>query len=316
MRTTSTVETKKDTSVPLKATLWITAISLAYLLLSYVLIGFKTDQLLLVALFTSLYYLSPVTRKFAVGFTIFMVFWVLYDYMKAFPNYWFNQVHIQDLYEAEKAFFGIGSEGVRLTPNEYWAQHHHTVLDVLSGVFYLCWVPVPMGFAAFLFFRDRTQFTYFSLTFLLVNLLGFVAYYLYPAAPPWYVQLHGFEFIAKTPGNMAGLARFDAFFGIDLFRGMYAKGSNVFAAMPSLHSAYPLIVVFYGIKTRLKSVNLIFATIMVGIWFAAVYTSHHYILDVLFGILCSCLGIFLFQFLMARKGPTYRAVQRFIRAIE
>ncbi|WP_210465830.1 phosphatase PAP2 family protein [Rufibacter roseolus] len=316
MRTTSTVENRKDTSVPLKATLWITAISLAYLLLSYVLIGFKTDQLLLVALFTSLYYLSPITRKFAVGFTIFMVFWVLYDYMKAFPNYWFNQVHIQDLYEAEKALFGIVSGGVLLTPNEYWAQHHHTVLDVLSGVFYLCWVPVPMGFAAFLFFRDRTQFTYFSLTFLLVNLLGFVAYYLYPAAPPWYVQLHGFEFIPKTPGNMAGLARFDAFFGIDLFRGMYAKGSNVFAAMPSLHSAYPLIVVFYGIKTRLKSVNIIFATIMVGIWFAAVYTSHHYILDVLFGILCSCTGIFLFQYLMARKGPTYRAVQRFIKAIE
>ncbi|WP_210486025.1 phosphatase PAP2 family protein [Rufibacter aurantiacus] len=316
MRTTSTVENRKDTSVPLKATLWITAISLAYLLLSYVLIGFKTDQLLLVALFTSLYYLSPITRKFAVGFTIFMVFWVLYDYMKAFPNYWFNQVHIQDLYEAEKALFGMVSGSVRLTPNEYWAQHHHTVLDVLSGVFYLCWVPVPMGFAAFLFFRDRTQFTYFSLTFLLVNLLGFVAYYLYPAAPPWYVQLHGFEFIPKTPGNMAGLARFDAYFGIDLFRGMYAKGSNVFAAMPSLHSAYPLIVVFYGIKTRLKSVNFIFATIMVGIWFAAVYTSHHYILDVLFGILCSCTGIFLFQYLMARKGPTYRAVQRFIKAIE
>ncbi|WP_205499941.1 phosphatase PAP2 family protein [Rufibacter psychrotolerans] len=316
MRTTTTVANKEEKSVSLKATLWITGISLGYLLLSYLLIGFKVDQLLLVGLFTSLYYLSPTTRKFALGFTIFGVFWILYDYMKAFPNYWFNPVHIQDLYEAEKALFGITYGGARLTPNEFWLQHHNTVLDVLSGIFYLCWVPVPMGFAAYLFFRDRTQFTYFSLTFLLVNLLGFVAYYLYPAAPPWYVQLHGFEFIPKTPGNMAGLAHFDAFFQIDLFRGMYAKGSNVFAAMPSLHSAYPLIVVYYGVKNRLKVAREVFGIIAVGIWFAAVYTSHHYILDVLLGILFAFASIVLFNYLMARRGPTYRVVQQFINAIE
>ncbi|WP_066838795.1 phosphatase PAP2 family protein [Rufibacter ruber] len=316
MRTTSTVAKKAEKSASPKAALWIAALSLGYLLLSYILIGFKADQLLLVALFTSLYYLSPITRKFALGFTIFMVFWVLYDYMKAFPNYWFKEVHIKDLYEAEKAIFGVVVDGVRLTPNEYWQLHHYTLLDVLSGIFYLSWVPVPMGFAAFLFFRNRTQFTYFSLTFLLVNLLGFVAYYLYPAAPPWYVQLHGFEFFPKTPGNMAGLARFDAFFQIDLFRGMYAKGSNVFAAMPSLHSAYPLIVLYYGIKNRLKVARVVFAVIAAGIWFAAVYTSHHYILDVLFGILFAATSIALFNYLMARRGPTYRAVQRFIKAIE
>ncbi|MFB9864552.1 phosphatase PAP2 family protein [Rufibacter immobilis] len=318
MRTTSTVasKTKKETGVSAKAALVVTAISAGYLLLSYVLIGFKPEQLLLVALFNSLYYLSPVTRKFALGYTIFMVFWILFDYMKAFPNYWFNEVHIKDLYEAEKAFFGVMYDGVALTPNEYWLRHPNTALDILSGVFYLCWVPVPMGFAAFLFFKNRQQFIYFSLTFLLVNIMGFVVYYLYPAAPPWYIQQYGFDFIAHTPGNMAGLARFDAFFGIDLFRGMYAKGSNVFAAMPSLHSAYPLIVFYYGLKNRLKWVNVVFGVIMGGIWFAAVYSSHHYVLDVLFGVVCAATGIGLFNWAMARKGTVYRAVQRFIKAIE
>ncbi|MBC3540994.1 inositol phosphorylceramide synthase [Rufibacter sp. H-1] len=311
----STVAKQKKESVSPKGALWVTAFSLGYLLLSYGLIGFKPEQLLLVGLFNSLYYLSPVTRKFALGFTIFIVFWVLFDYMRAFPNYWFNTVHIKDLYEAEKAIFGVGSGSARLTPNEFWLQYQHTFLDVLCGIFYLCWVPVPMGFAAYLFFRNRTQFTYFSLTFLLVNLLGFVLYYLYPAAPPWYVQHYGFEFIPNTPGNTAGLSRFDAFFQIELFRGMYAKASNVFAAMPSLHSAYPLIVFYYGLKNRVKSVNIIFGIIMLGIWFAAVYLSHHYILDVLFGILCAATGIGLFNFLMNRKGAAYRAVQRFIKAI-
>jgi membrane-associated phospholipid phosphatase len=65
--------------------------------------------------------------------------------------------------------------------------------------------------------------------------------------------------------------------------------------MPSLHSAYPAIVLYYGLKNKLGWVNIIFAVIAAGIWFAAVYTSHHYILDVLAGILCAATGILSFK---------------------
>ncbi|MHC2991834.1 PA-phosphatase-like phosphoesterase [Pontibacter sp. HJ8] len=294
----------------------VAALSLGYLLLSYLLVGFKTDQLVLVGLANLLYFVTPITRKFITGFSIFIVFWVLYDYMKAFPNYWFNPVHIEDLYNTEKALFGIRSSGTLLTPNEFWLQNSTAFLDVMSGVFYLSWIPVPLAFAGFLFFRNRRQFIYFSLTFLLVNLLGFVVYYLYPAAPPWYVQLFGFEFIATTPGNTAGLVRFDEFFGITVFHSLYAKGSNVFAAMPSLHSAYPLLVFYYALKNRLGlSANILFGIITVGIWFAAVYTSHHYVLDVLAGIVCASCGILLFNWLVARKGVFSRGIDRFVAAI-
>jgi membrane-associated phospholipid phosphatase len=169
---------------------------------------------------------------------------------------------------------------------------------VLTGLFYLCWIPVPLGFAAYLFFTRKREFLYFSLTFVLVNLLGFVVYYTYPAAPPWYIQYHGFQFVRATPGSTAGLARFDAYFHINLFKSIYAKGSNVFAAMPSLHSSYPLIVVYYGLKNRLGWANLFFITVSVGIWFSAVYTSHHYVLDVMAGIATAALGITLFNYLV------------------
>jgi membrane-associated phospholipid phosphatase len=129
----------------------------------------------------------------------------------------------------------------------------------------------------------------------LVNLLGFVVYYIYPAAPPWYLQEYGSHFLSHTPGNTAGLARFDAYFDISVFKNLYAKSSNVFAAMPSLHSSYPLIVIYYGIKERLGLINIVFAVVMGGIWFAAVYTSHHYVLDVLAGIICAAIGILLFE---------------------
>ncbi|MBF8965264.1 inositol phosphorylceramide synthase [Pontibacter sp. FD36] len=312
----TTTATEGKAKVTRKNALVVAALSIGYLLLSYLLVGFKSDQLVLVGLANALYFATPITRKFITGFSIFIVFWVLYDYMKAFPNYWFNAVHIGDLYNAEKAVFGIrNGEGI-LSPNEFWQQHSNAFLDVMSGIFYLSWIPVPLAFAGFLFFWNRQQFVYFSLTFLLVNLLGFVVYYLYPAAPPWYVQLHGFEFIDKTPGNTAGLVRFDEFFGITVFHSLYAKGSNVFAAMPSLHSAYPLIVLYYALKNRLGIVAKVFFTIItVGIWFAAVYTSHHYVLDVLAGIVCASCGILLFNWLVAREGAVSRAVGRFVAAI-
>ncbi|WP_299990902.1 phosphatase PAP2 family protein [uncultured Pontibacter sp.] len=312
----TTTATEGKAKVTRKNALVVAALTIGYLLLSYLLVGFKSDQLVLVGLANALYFATPITRKFITGFSIFIVFWVLYDYMKAFPNYWFNAVHIEDLYNAEKAVFGIrNAEGI-LSPNEFWQQHSNAFLDVMSGIFYLSWIPVPLAFAGFLFFWNRQQFVYFSLTFLLVNLLGFVVYYLYPAAPPWYVELHGFEFISKTPGNTAGLVRFDEFFGITVFHSLYAKGSNVFAAMPSLHSAYPLIVLYYALKNRLGVVAKVFFTIItVGIWFAAVYTSHHYVLDVLAGIVCASCGILLFNWLVAREGAVSRAIGRFVAAI-
>lgn len=272
-------------------------ISVAYLLLSYVLIGYKSEQLVLIGIFNTFYYISPATRKFILGFSVFIVYWIIFDYMKAFPNYLFNTVHIESLYQAEKNLFGIHSGGTIVTPNEYWLQHTNTFLDVLTGFFYLCWVPVPLLFAGYLFFRNREQFFYFSLTFLLTNIIGFIVYYCYPAAPPWYVQQYGFSFQSLTAGNVAGLERFDDYFGVTIFKSLYEKGSNVFAAMPSLHSSYPLLVLYYGIKNKMGWVNIVFAFIAIGIWFAAVYTSHHYVLDVIAGIVCAFLGIVVFSLL-------------------
>ncbi|GAB1464290.1 phosphatase PAP2 family protein [Pedobacter sp.] len=308
----SSEEKKTNYKKDLPLTLGISAL---YLVLSYFLVGFKTDQLIVIGIFNALYYASVTTKKFIIGFSIFIVYWIIYDYMKAFPNYNYNNVHIADLYNFEKSVFGIEQNGKLLTPNEFWLLHTNAFLDVLTGFFYLMWVPVPLAFAAFLFFtKERRNFLNFLLTFVWVNLLGFVVYYLYPAAPPWYVQQHGFEFIAGTPGNTAGLVRFDNFFGIELFKSIYSKGSNVFAAMPSLHSAYPLIVVYYGTKGKFRKANPFFITVMVGIWFAAVYTSHHYLADVLAGIITSIIGIFTFNWLKERK-PLSSFIQSMLKLI-
>ncbi len=287
-----------------------TSMSVFYLLLSKILVGFKTEQWVLVILFNVLYYLSSASRKFIVGFSVFIVYWIIFDSMKAFPNYRFNTVHIQGLYDAEKYLFGITNGGEIITPNEYWILHSSQFLDIVTGFFYLCWVPVPLAFAIYMYFRNREQFLHFSFTFLVVNMVGFVIYYTYPAAPPWYVRQYGYVFHSFTPGNTAGLHRFDDFFGIKLFDSLYSKSSNVFAAMPSLHSAYPLIVLYYGLKNKLGWINVLFTVVVLGIFFSAVYTTHHYILDVIAGVFTAFTGIFIFNWLAEHKGPFRSLLQK------
>jgi len=303
-------------AVTVRAVTVVSIASFAYLLFSAVLVGFKSDQVVLVVLFNLLFYASAITRKFITGFSIFVIYWIIYDYMKAFPNYEYSTVHIEDIYNFEKHLFGIHFQGKLLTLNEYWRFNGTTFLDILTGIFYLCWIPVPMGFAVYLFFTRRRQFLLFLLTFVLVNFLGFIIYYTFPAAPPWYVQYHGFSFHQLTAGNTAGLAKFDAYFNVSIFKSIYAKGSNVFAAMPSLHSSYPVIVLYYSLKNKLGKANIFFVIVMVGIWFSAVYLSHHYIVDVLAGILCAFIGILSFDLILANVMPFRRFIDNYEKLIK
>ena len=292
------------------------AVSIIYLLLSYFLIGFKQEQLVLVFIFCIAYFSSATSRKFILGFSIFIVYWIVFDYMKAFPNYLYNHVHIQSLYDFDKKLFGIKDGIVTLTPNEFWLQHRRPFLDGLTGIFYLCWVPVPLLFAGYLFFKTRQEFLKFSLTFLWVNVIGFIIYYIYPAAPPWYIQHFGNVFHAHTHGSDAGLQRFDNMFHVKIFQSLYAQSSNVFAAMPSLHSAYPVIVLYYGLKNKLGKVNIILALIMVGIWFSAVYNSHHYVIDILAGLICAIIAIISFNWLLKNVKWANDGLKKYINVLE
>lgn len=289
----------------------ISLLSIAYLVLSYFVVGFKGDQVVFVLAANVLFYMTDGTRKFLMAYLTFVVYWIIFDYMKAFPNYNFNPVHITDLYNAEKHLFGIQAHGTILTPNEYLKQHSTTFLDVMSGLFYLCWIPVPFGFGIYLFVTNRQQCLYFLISFVLINIIGFIGYYTYPAAPPWYMQDYGNVLHTNMHEGIAGLARFDNYFHTPIFKSIYTKGSNVFAAMPSLHSAYPIVVFYYAVKNRMTVASVIFGIVTLGIWIGAVYTSHHYILDVWAGIVCAIAGIALFNVLKANWGWFKRFLDKY-----
>ena len=109
--------------------------SLAYLLISYALIGFRPEQLVLVGLCNACYYLSATTRQCTTGFSIFVVFWVLYNYLQALPNCTYRAVDMAPLYHTEKTLSGLSYHDQPLIPNEFWLIQHTAFLDVLGRFF-------------------------------------------------------------------------------------------------------------------------------------------------------------------------------------
>ena len=290
---------------PVRETVLLVVITLAFLLLTATCIGLRTEHFLMTGLFLVLFFAGKTTRKLAVALLPFVVFAVSYDWMRVYPNYQVNPIDVQGLYEAEKSLFGISVNGDTLIPCEFFAMHHWPVADFFAGVFYLCWVPVPIAFGLWLYLKgDRQMYLRFAMVFLLVNLIGFVGYYIHPAAPPWYAMNYGFEAMLDTPGNVAGLGRFDELLGCTIFDSIYGRNANVFAAVPSLHAAYMVVALVYAIIGKCRwYVIALFSVIMAGIWGTAIYSCHHYIIDVLLGISCALLGWLFFEYgLMKIRG--------------
>lgn len=291
----------------------VIVIAALFLVLTAVCIGLRPEHFLMVGLFLVLFFAGKSTRKLAVALLPFIVFGISYDWMRVYPNYEVNPIDVQGLYEAEKSLFGISCGDALLIPCEYFAQHHGAVADFFAGIFYLCWVPVPIAFGLWLYLKgERRLYLRFAMVFLLVNLIGFAGYYIHPAAPPWYAMNYGFEPLLDTPGNVAGLGRFDELLGCSIFHSIYGRNANVFAAVPSLHAAYMVVALAYAVMGRCKKwLIALFAVIMVGIWWTAVYSGHHYLIDVMLGIGCALLGVVVFEQGLMRWGAFRRFFERY-----
>ena len=282
-------------------------------------------HILILALIGVLYYTFAGGRRFVVGLLPLFIYVILYDSLRYAANHTFQVPHIQDLYEYEKALFGIKTSTGIITPNEWFYCTNELrceneinrltpLLNFLGGISYGLWFPVPVFITVFFFFKAKELMARFAWCFLIANIIGIIIYYIYPAAPPWYVHEVGFEFNANQGGFEAGLRFFDQMVGAPLFKGLYGQGPNAFAAMPSMHSAFPVMVLYYGLR-YFKWGNILLAIHMVSIWFFAVYLQHHYLLDVIPGILVSLTAIGIVETLTAR-GAIKEKFEQMIAFIE
>lgn len=273
--------------------IWPLALGVSYLLLIYILGGIKADHILIGSLVLLDYY-NEKSRLFLKCFLPFILTGIVYDSMRYF--YWqaiSGHIHVEGPYYRDLAWFGISivqDNGTPhlLTPNEYLAIHTSKTLDLLCGFAYLIFIGEYLLTAFYLFIRHKlTCLRHFGWSFFIVNLGGFITYFIYPAAPPWYVTQYGLG-----PARMdifpiaAGAQRFDIILGTHFFDQIYGRGVDVFGAYPSLHVAYPLLTALVTFQIRelrlFRAPAILFFILMC---FSAVYLQHHYMVDILLGIL-------------------------------
>jgi membrane-associated phospholipid phosphatase len=207
-------------------------------------------------------------------------------------------IHTGDLWAREVALFG--APGGTTWP-AYFETRTSAVLDFFCGFSYAAYLYEVFGVALLFFFRKHKRFEQMCWAFMLVNAMGVVTYVLYPAAPPWYVMQYGPgpANLAATP-SPAGTARFDALMGIRYFANFYARNPNVFGAMPSLHAAYPTLVAWqvWGLGRAWRIGSISFAALVA---FSAIYLQHHYILDVVAGVIAALVACMVMEYAFARR---------------
>lgn len=262
---------------------WPPAIGLGYIALIGALGGLEGQHVMLGMLgFLDAY--NEKTRLFLRSFLPFIATGAVYDSLRySLAPLTVGRIHVAGPYLLDRAWFGIGGQ----TLNEVFAIHHWVIADVVAGLAYLFYVGEFLGLGMIEFFAGRAAHAALvARAFLAVNLLGFLTYFVYPAAPPWYVAAHGLGPAQMSIAPSEGAAhRFDALLGTHIFENAYSHSVEVFGAIPSLHVAYPLMAAIFAFSIReLRWARWAAAVYVPVICFSAIYLQHHYVIDVLVGL--------------------------------
>lgn len=147
-------------------------------------------------------------------------------------------------------------------------------IDIANNVYAWLHIVVPFGVLIWVYVYHRQRFGYVRNVFFLANMLALVGYFVYPLAPPrltpgLFYQGHPFHFIDTMPHQVIG-TRFNG----------RPLGFNPYAAMPSIHIAWSLIVAGSVILLAQRLPPRILAALYpLIILFAVIVTANHYVMD-------------------------------------
>ena len=222
-------------------------------------------------------------QRFMKDWFPFIALFLAYDTMRGIADNIVGIVHVTELINAELRLFGT-------IPTMVLQQSYRApILDWAGALLYSLHFIVPFVFAFILWNRSPKNYRKYTVALLITSYSALITFLAYPTAPPWF-GVNADRILFQMDGVM----------GIPLYATIYAFiEPNPFAAIPSLHAAYPWVVSLYSIKIkRLKALPIL--AFPLGVWFSAVYLGEHYIVDLLAGVAYSTVAYFLAEKLTAR----------------
>ncbi len=238
---------------------------------------FSPDQFFVAALLATL--VLGRSKQFIHDWSVPIILLLSYDYLRGLVPELTQVAHIYPMINFDKAIFGnLPTNSLQGLFFSNGGVHWY---DYVGTVLYMSHFIAPMLFGFIFWLKDRKTFNQFFLALLLVSYAAFFTYILFPAMPPWMAAQKGIipEVFKVMDKVFLSFAR-----PVDLPTVYRFVGANLVAAVPSLHAAYPLLVLLFLVR-KFKAWGLLVLPYVLGIWFAIVYFGEHYVFDIVIGAL-------------------------------
>ncbi len=173
-----------------------------------------------------------------------------------------------------------------------WTQRTHWLMDVADWTYLNAHLVVTLGALAFIYLRRNDSFYFVRNMFMIAMLIALVGYAIYPTAPPRLYPEWGFTDSVQQ------------FTGIHVENGAGSAFLNAYAAVPSMHVCFALMV---GVPMSRFVKHTVFKVLWLiyplFICFVVIATGNHYLTDVFLGALTAGLAATLAHSLLARVKP-------------
>jgi membrane-associated phospholipid phosphatase len=217
-------------------------------------------------------------RSVVVDWLPLMIVLLCYDLSRPVREWVGITPHIWPQLEADRIVFGeLPTISLQ---RRLWDPADPNWYDYLAFAVWLSHFFVTLLVLALLWKLSYERFRRYRTLVVTLATAGFVTYVLFPAVPPWLAAYDGhIDPVDRTIAPMWGEV------GIAPAQALFEKGSEFYnqeAAIPSMHAAYPMLLLLFlwgaGLWARVGLLAYVLAMA-----FTLVYSGEHYVSDILVG---------------------------------
>jgi hypothetical protein len=211
---------------------------------------------------------------------------IVYDYLRGAASAPDAQAHVSPQIDVDR-WLGAGQVPTVWLQHHLFDPSHLRWYDVGIWCTYLSHFFTVWIVAAVLWKVAHDRFGHYVSLVVLVTLMAFLTYWSFPAQPPWLAgDLGEIPPVDKVVPTVWG------HLGVPVAADLFETGDglvNRVAAMPSLHAAYPaMLLLFFWADGRWWRIGFGLYTLAMG--FALVYGGEHFVADIVVGWLYAAIA--------------------------
>jgi PAP2 superfamily len=200
--------------------------------------------------------------------------------------------HARDLISLERTLHVFIEPSVQT-----WASGSHLVMVVASWLYVNAQTSVTIGALLYLYLVHNQRFYFVRNMFMIAMAIALIGYLVFPTAPPRFMPEWGFT------DTVADIAKVN----IDQHGGAINALTNLYAAVPSMHVAFALMIGWTLARlVRTPVARVLWIVYPFLMTFVIVVTANHFLVDALLGALTAAASAYGAKWLARARPHVWR----------